>query len=395
MRRLYFKRIFALLTAVLLALGGIMIQPVNANAAGTRIIKEIRVTGSYTEVTAGKVLTSSASYSDRYFYGKATAENVKLAKLSMLASAATYDREYALALMESLKFVGRTYKQVPVTKTDNDHVSYAIGHKTINGFEVIAVWIRGTGMDYEWVSNFNMGTGKTHAGFSAAEAELWKSVNAYIRRKNLSDAKLKFWITGHSRGAAVGNLFAKRMTDRYGSSKVYAYTFATPRVSTAAKKTGYSNIRNYLNSGDYITELPPKEWNYKRYGTDITFRNASKNAMKAAFKEKTGISYGGFTKAEKEALAAAVLKYAGEHVRNYYAKNDWGESPSDFFQNGLGYMLANDEEGMMKVLMIAYSTPEAAEVYKKLSFQADGGIKFVHAHCLTGYITWMNAMYPD
>ena len=395
MRRLYFKRILALLTAVLLALGGIMIQPVNANAAGTRIIKEIRVTGHYTEGTVGKKITASATYSDRYFYGKATVENVKLAKLSMLASAATYEKENALELMESCKFVGRTYKQVKVTKNDNDHVSYAIGHKTINGYEVIAVWIRGTNKNYEWVSNFNLGTGKTHAGFSAAETELAKNVNAYLQKKNLTGAKLKFWITGHSRGAAVGNLFAKRMTDKYGRTNVFAYTFATPRVSTSGKKTGYGNIRNYLNPGDYITEVAPKAWGYKRYGTDITFTIASKNKMKTSFKKLTGVSYGGYTKAEKEDLAAAFLNYAGTGVESYYTKSRQGYSPSDFFMHGLGYILANDTEGYSNAIVIAYTSPEAATIMKKMSYDSAASTKFSHAHCLTGYITWLNAMYPD
>ena len=40
------------------------------------------------------------------------------------------------------------------------------------------------------------------------------------------EASLAYWITGHSRGAAVGNLMASYLIDE--GSEVYAYTFAAP-----------------------------------------------------------------------------------------------------------------------------------------------------------------------
>lgn len=40
----------------------------------------------------------------------------------------------------------------------------------------MAVWVKGTGGDYEWVSNWNLGKGNTHTGFSIAEEKMYKEI---------------------------------------------------------------------------------------------------------------------------------------------------------------------------------------------------------------------------
>ena len=44
-------------------------------------------------------------------------------------------------------------------------ISYEVGIRNVDGTNIVAVWVKGTGGDYEWVSNWNLGKGNTHTGF--------------------------------------------------------------------------------------------------------------------------------------------------------------------------------------------------------------------------------------
>ncbi len=80
-------------------------------------------------------------------------------------------------------------------------------------------------------------------------------------------------VTGHSLGAAIANLVAAELNTRMPQADVYAYTFATPTV-TSLPTTPYSNIFNILNTNDVVTYVP-NSWLipginlWSRYGIDI------------------------------------------------------------------------------------------------------------------------------
>ncbi len=80
-------------------------------------------------------------------------------------------------------------------------------------------------------------------------------------------------ITGHSMGAAIANLVAAELNIRMPQADVYAYTFATPTV-TSLPTTPYPNIFNILNTNDVVTYLP-NSWLipginlWSRHGIDI------------------------------------------------------------------------------------------------------------------------------
>jgi predicted lipase len=120
-------------------------------------------------------------------------------------------------------------------------------------------------------------------------------IQSFIASNNIN-GKIKFWVTGHSRGAAIANLYSKYLTDKYGVKNVFAFTFATPRVSKNVSKDSkkiYPNIRNYLNEGDFVTELAPESWGYNRYGEDISLDSKYKSKMKSIFYKDTQIKYEG------------------------------------------------------------------------------------------------------
>ena len=349
------------------------------------------VTVGFGDGVSGETVNYGAEYTDAYFSQNAKKEQKQLAVLSMLASATCYDGAQAEDLMEQCGFSGK-YTENAVTKDDNDYVSYIIGHKKLDGYTVVAVWIRGTGGNYEWVSNFNLGTKATHAGFSKAEQRLFNAVTKYIK-KNKIGSKAKFWITGHSRGAAVGNLLAKRMTDRYGAKNVFAYTFATPRVSVKASEKcekKYKNIRNYINPADFVTDVPPCEWGYNRYGEDIVMTGAEEEAMKKGFQAMTGTEYLGFSVEEKAELTKAFLDFCGEGTEDYYTAKENGLTPADFCMKGLACNLAGDKSAYL-YLLTAAATDESASKILELMGGGDSADKFGHAHCLPTYLSWLAA----
>ena len=187
------------------------------------------------------------------------------------------------------------------------------------------------------------------------------------------------------------------MTDKYTKSRVFAYTFASPRVSTEGTKKGYENIINILNPGDFVTEVAPEAWGYRRYGRDINLPTSAQAKMEKAFKKRTGKDYEGYSKKGKEALVYAFVKYGGDTVEDYYTRPymigyGYLASPSTFFQKGLGYVLAGEyREGLKTALGIAVLNIRAQWVLGKLF--SDGMIsdRFQHAHCQSGYICWMEA----
>lgn len=138
---------------------------------------------------------------------------------------------------------------------------------------VIAVVVRGTnGTIEEWSSNFDMGDPDEwdfdeHKGFHITEERIESYVNAYVKKINKGKtAECEYWITGHSRGAALSNLLAVRLVD--AGNAVYAYTFAAPSttISTSKSNDEYDCIFNFANTSDVVTCVPLPQWGFGRYG---------------------------------------------------------------------------------------------------------------------------------
>ena len=273
------------------------------------------VTGHYTDSAFKEKYSFRAVYDDNYFTKKSTTPQLGLARLSMLASAAAYDPGSSDSTLnncnELLQKCGFTYRHFPANNTllSNDRVSFTVGIRKdrIDGYTLVAVIIAGTTSDNEWISNLNLGIGYGHAGFEAAEKNLYRKLSGYLNEQGVT-GKVKFWITGHSRGAAVSGLLARRLNsmEQYGRVNVYTYTFASPTVSKEASKAGNENIFNYINPADIVPDLPPASWGYKRYGTDIVLPASAMSSMKAAFKKKTGSEYTCMSAEEKQVLLNAL-----------------------------------------------------------------------------------------
>lgn len=370
--------------------------------------------GSFQSSVAGKKVYAGAAYADNYFLRNPMdlSENTQLVKLSMVGSAAAYSDPAAFLKSCGFPSDGITVRYSGTslsgpTKTDNDHVKFAIGHKVaydaaVGQYDIYAVLIKGTSGDYEWVSNFNLGEGAMHEGFLNAAEEIVDIVRTYVNASKMTN-NVKVWVTGHSRGAAVANVAAHQMNQEYGQDNVYAHTFATPRVGLDGTiQPGDDNIFNFLNPGDFVTEVAPSEWGYVRYGADVYLTNATKPAMESKFETLTRTGYGGFDEGGKLSLVSAFCEF-GRSQKDY---NDGYENilpeggtafvnPSVYCQEGLALVLGADiAKGLRTVLEYSKISEEAKKVTAKMVIDGVVSDHFAHAHCQESYLTWLEAMYP-
>ncbi len=374
-------------------------KPVNKQHDCTLSRKiSVSVTGKFKDGQTKSNFGDTETYRDDYFTNTSTRIQGGLATLSMLASASVYKKAYAERLMGKCKFKYRKYVKNKPTKSKNDTISYQVGYRKIDDIVIVAVWVKGTSNDYEWVSNWNLGKKNVHSGFIKAEKMMNKGIKSYLRSKNISlssNGRVKLWITGHSRGAAIANLYAERMNNIVGKENVYAYTFASPRVSKSAKKSGYENIFNYCNPGDFVTEVAPRGWGYDRYGIDKPLPLEEESAMKKMFKKVSSKGYKGFGITGKKSLLRAFLEYAPSH--DAYYKKKRGYSPAYFCKKGLALCLIDStlKSGVKNCLKVCKRNKRASKVFAKMVVDGKINKKFGYAHTQLGYLCWLKKIYKS
>lgn len=204
-------------------------------------------------------------------------------------------------------------------------IAAGIGHTN----DKILIVFRGTNKG-EWYSNFSIGEGTEHSGFSAAADFSLEILEDYISRHNLEKYRFTLTIAGHSRGGAVANICAKRLIEQNDYSSIIAYTFASPNTTAAenAHSDKYKSIYNIINTEDFICYIPLEKWGYKRYGTDLTLPTAGEKEnleiyekMQSKFLLKTGYNHTGYTGGHSD--VASFLSAAGNiapTVSDYYKK---------------------------------------------------------------------------
>ena len=127
----------------------------------------------------------------------------------------------------------------------------------------------------------------------------------------------------------------------------------------------FRDIIDYLNPGDFVTEVAPKKWGYKRYGVDITLTESKKKSMEKKFKKLSKAKYNGFGVQGKNSLVKAFLKYAGNKKSGYYKKKP-NKTPEFFCKYGLGYVLGGQlKSGLKNCIAACKSNNDAKKSYVK------------------------------
>ena len=147
-----------------------------------------------------------------------------------------------------------------------DSLSGVIGMKRIDDCTVIAAAACGQGYGNEWASNFIVGQGERHEGFSQAAGLFEDHLAQYLKEQKI-EGKKKLWVSGFSRASAVGNILAADMIESGEFDDVYAYLFGVPR--TTRQPVRYKGIYNICGQYDPVPSVPLQSWGYERYGTDL------------------------------------------------------------------------------------------------------------------------------
>lgn len=359
--------------------------------------------------TGGYAYHSSFSYSDEFFALDSSVFSPAIARASIALSAASYRNDppgsYIRRAMIDMGYdivVCKGYNTkkngaVSMAADAQDTVAYTIGRRiaNISGKKrfIYCIVLRGTESASEWLSNIDTGVSSDadHEGFRRTADTLVGEITKFITTKAEDNI---IWITGHSRGGAVANLFGAMITNSQNFAlrdNIYIYTFGSPNTTTKAGI--YNNIYNIINPDDIITVLPPDKWGFHRFGNTIELPRDSAvySRMKRNFYELTEgaeyISLGG-----TEEFKQIVTRWCPASD-DYYDESVIGYSPYDI----ISIVLSDIKNAVSKF--------SAAQLIQ-FSLYHINGIKFVYycyenyeaiacGHYYESYIAWINATWPD
>lgn len=300
------RRIFSLLLSLALLLTLLPVQALASQPENRKVT--VRYVADHIQKQGDASL--DFTYSDRYFDGDARTYRQDLAVMSfgLALSAfssrdATKAKDYAtenrnfVSLMKQCGFrnaeSNRWMKEPPTTSSIGVSTAWK---KMDSDTALVAVGIRGDLYRSEWGGNLELGSSGPHKNWIGARSQVLQFVKDYLKSQGIT-GRVKLWIAGYSRSAAVANLVGGALDDGYSlGSKVslspadtYCYTFEAPMgaIREEALKRDYSNIHNIISENDIVTAIPPKHWNFCRYGVDhiLPSRRSTGNSY-AAWKEK-------------------------------------------------------------------------------------------------------------
>ncbi|MBR4477419.1 MAG: hypothetical protein IKO96_02200, partial [Spirochaetales bacterium] len=244
-------------------------------------VSALEVTAHTSSLTSRAESGFPVDYEDSYFESPASVYNHKLAQASLGMALSAFRPLFqenkdnpSDNLVRFLTDCG--FKDLQSDDYDKNPSLYTvatiIGSKQLtdsdgNPYTLVAVGICGGGYSNEWLSNFTIGKGVRHEGFASAAHLVENRVFGYIGRANIT-GRIKIWIAGFSRAAAVSNITAADLVDcgMFRQEDIYAYTFATPRTTRDPKPGCYDNIFCIVGQYDPVPQVPFSSWGFERYG---------------------------------------------------------------------------------------------------------------------------------
>ena len=371
----------------------------------------------------------STDWDDGWFVAPATTYNHQLAETSMVLSGAAYVESAGEPSSHSIQNALEAFDFDEIqsynynyhhTESDNDIVAYTFAVKRIQDISydttfLVAVVIKGTSGNEEWYSNFNIGTGNSHKGFTLAKEELMRSLEEYLAGLGLTSSfkeNTKFLVTGHSRGAAVANLVAADLSysSHANRSNVYGYTFATPTVAvmdTDLAEDSYDNIFNIINGEDFITQVPLSTWGYTHYGIDLELPSRSYYdsgkfdkiyaKMSSAYRTLVNESFESFNGTYKvDSLVSSVNHLAPTVMAFYNNKHylDYSLFTKDTTVDNYFSRLADGLVGGFGISEISFFTQSELGDYRSITnfFLVNHLInpRIFSAHSMAGYYSWLS-----
>ena len=240
-------------------------------SAGIVSAQETEITGNF--ITLEHPASWDYVYKDEFFLQPPDQYNHEFARLSLGMALSAFrntlepeaqDKD----LLNYLSGMGFTEAETGTYRNEPtpDSISFGIANKQIGDITVIACAVCGGNYSKEWASNLTVDDGIRSAGFQDAALKVEAALSDYLNR-HMFQGKIRLWISGFSRAAAVSNLTAADCTTSGVYDAVYAYTFATPR--TTREPEPYTNIFNIIKKEDVVPKVPLADWGYGRYGIDL------------------------------------------------------------------------------------------------------------------------------
>lgn len=195
--------------------------------------------------------------------------------LCVMAQSA-YDKDCIKSNYSELGFDNCSLYDYNSTYYQEDNCGYAIGYQDYpDGTREYLITVRGTANQLtelngtEWWSDFNLGfsqisrsssTIKYHYGFNQAADRIKRSLKNWNNGSVRTD-KVRYVLTGHSRGAAVSNIVSAWLIDEgVKKSNLYSYNFACPDVAISDQSVFLdSNMNSIFNlncSQDMVGQVP-------------------------------------------------------------------------------------------------------------------------------------------
>lgn len=181
-------------------------------------------------------------------------------QLAALSYAAYDEREIEIAY-QTLGFTqgfGSHYESFG--GVDLNFCCYTIGFKKseYNDDWICLITVRGSHSVSDWLYNLDIATSEEkHQGFLIPALGICNTIADAMLDQMISLQKVKFVITGHSRGAAIGNLLAVELMEQgVWPDNLYNYNFACPDVACKSEFPIYNNIFNLCNTDDLVAFVP-------------------------------------------------------------------------------------------------------------------------------------------
>ncbi|MBQ7482369.1 MAG: chitobiase/beta-hexosaminidase C-terminal domain-containing protein [Lachnospiraceae bacterium] len=267
---------------------------------------------SPSHTTEGTDIVNKYYYSDGFFFTDPKKYDNHLATFGLNMAMASADASiktqedyrYKFTNIKSLmQQIGISENNIYINtwyakKPTDDSIGVAIGKKTIRNrageeYTLVPIAVRGDGYEKEWAGNMTINGSNTddmkdeHSGFKSARTHVMDELKYYIKNygleKDLKEGRVKFFITGYSRGSATANLTGKFLVDTYGENsdyknknQIFAYCYEVPAGGTDYRDNSrtekgnecYYCVHNIINKVDLVPQLAPYELEFKRYGVD-------------------------------------------------------------------------------------------------------------------------------
>ncbi len=281
----HMKKAFCLLLTLALLLSSTLqftnIQHAHAEEEAPLLRGTFQYAGMYNNQ---KDASMEYAYSDAYFDGDARVYNPSLSSMSLcleMSSWSSRDEENwvdktanSRELLTEIGFVDFAQNDFWDDAPTVDSIGAVAARKQLEDATLIALAVRGGGYFSEWGSNILIGAEAEHTGFATARDNVLTFLNEYITQCGIT-GRVKLWLVGFSRGAAVANMTAGYLNANGLTADasllptdLYCYTFEAPQgilSADAGADADYSNIHNIINPNDIVPLVAPADWGFGRY----------------------------------------------------------------------------------------------------------------------------------